>query len=278
MMWTTPLARCAPICAMLGALLASSPASADLMLHPTRIVFEKNQRAAQIELINNGSEPATYRISLVNRRMTENGDFVPADSALPGELFAEPMLRFAPRQVTLEPGTAQTVRVMLRLPADLAEGEYRSHLQFDKLPEVDGESSIETLAAPGGGIAVRLRALIGAAMPVIVRHGDGGASVSMSNLALEKDGAQLGLRFERSGKHSVYGDLSVDFTPAGGVETNLARVGGVAVYSPNLVRNAHLPLKLPPGMALTHGMLQVSYRERPESGGRVLAHATLLLP
>jgi hypothetical protein len=277
-MWTTTLARCAPMGALLGALLASGPAAADLMLHPTRIVFEKNQRAAQIELINNGSEPATYRISLVNRRMTENGDFVAADTALPGELFAEPMLRFAPRQVTLEPGTAQTVRVMLRLPADLAEGEYRSHLQFDKLPEVGGESSIETLAAPAGGIAVRLKALIGAAMPVIVRHGEGSASVSMTNLALEKNGAQLALRFERSGTHSVYGDLSVDFTPDGGVETNLARVGGVAVYSPNPVRNAHLPLTLPRGMALTHGVLQVSYRERPESGGRVLAQATLLLP
>jgi P pilus assembly chaperone PapD len=52
-------------------LVLALPAHADLMLYPTRIVFEKNQRAAQIELINNGSKPATYRISLVNRRMTE---------------------------------------------------------------------------------------------------------------------------------------------------------------------------------------------------------------
>ena len=277
-MWNTTLARCAPLAALLGALLASGPAAADLMLHLTRIVFEKNQRAAQVELINNSAEPATYRISLVNRRMTEKGDFVAAVPALPGELFAEPMLRFAPRQVTLEPGTAQTVRVMLRLPAELPEGEYRSHLQFDKLPDATGTSSIETLAAPGGGIAVRLEALIGAAMPIIVRHGEGSASVTLSDLALEGDGAQLAVRFERSGKHSVYGDLSVDFTPNGGVERNLARIGGVAVYTPNLVRHARLPLKLPPGLKLAHGVLQVSYRERPETGARVLAHAALLLP
>jgi P pilus assembly chaperone PapD len=98
------------------------PAHADLMLYPTRIVFEKNQRAAQIELINNGSKAATYRISLVNRRMTEDGRFEAAEAAAPGERFADDMLRFSPRQVRLEPGTTQTVRVMLRKPAELADG------------------------------------------------------------------------------------------------------------------------------------------------------------
>ena len=59
--------------------LAPAPpplALAGLTLHPTRVVFEKNQRTTQVDLINNGSEPATYRISLVNRRMGEDGQFL----------------------------------------------------------------------------------------------------------------------------------------------------------------------------------------------------------
>jgi hypothetical protein len=262
-------------------LVLALPAHADLMLYPTRIVFEKNQRAAQIELINNGSTPATYRISLVNRRMTEDGKFEAADSAAPGERFAADMLRFSPRQITLEPGTAQTVRVMLRKPAELAEGEYRSHLQFDKLADVEGNASIENQGKADKGIGIVLNALVGASVPVIVRHGTTSANVSLGHLALQKDDAQhplLTLQFERDGSSSVYGDLSVVFTPRGGKPQTLAEVGGIAVYTPNRMRKAALPLQVPPGLALAHGTLEVSYRERPEAGGKLLAQANLALP
>lgn len=267
------------LCAMLLSL--SWPAQAELMLHPTRIVFDKNLRAAQVELINNGSKPASYRISLVNRRMTDAGQFEPADTPGEGERFADGMLRYSPRQVTLQPGTAQTVRIMLRKPAALAEGEYRSHLLFDKLPDVEGNTSIENRGAQGGQIGVMMNALVGASMPVIVRHGNVGAAVSLSGLALQKDGARnplLALRFERQGASSVYGDVSVTFTPRGGKPAALAQVGGIAVYSPNRVRQAALPLQVPKGMQLAGGTLEVAYRDRPEAGGKLLAQASLDLP
>jgi len=258
----------------------SLPARADLMLHPTRIVFDKNQRAAQVELINNGSKPASYRISLVNRRMTDAGQFEPADTPVAGERFADAMLRYSPRQITLQPGTAQTVRIMLRKPADLAEGEYRSHLLFDKLPDVEGSASIEN-RGEAGGIGVVLNALVGASMPIIVRHGNVGATVNLAGLALQKDAAQrpvLALRFEREGAGSVYGDLSVTYTPRGGKPQEVAQIGGVAVYTPNRVRQAALPLQLPKGTQLGAGTLEVAYRDRPEAGGKLLAQASLQLP
>ncbi|MFC0254436.1 fimbrial biogenesis chaperone [Massilia consociata] len=257
-----------------------APAYAELMLHPTRIVFDKNLRAAQIELINQGSKPATYRIALVNRRMTEDGRFEEAETANEGERFADSMLRYSPRQVTLQPGTAQTVRVMLRKPADLAEGEYRSHLLFDKLPDVQGSASIENRNAPGQ-IGVVMNALVGASVPLIVRHGNVGATVSLSGLALQKDAARrqmLALRFHREGASSVYGDVNVTFTPRGGTPQSLAQIGGMAVYTPNRVRQAVLPLQVPAGTALSGGTIEVTYRDRPEAGGALLAQATLNLP
>jgi P pilus assembly chaperone PapD len=257
------------------------PVHAELMLHPTRIVFDKNTRATQIELINNGSKPASYRISLVNRRMTEAGQFEAADTAQDGERFADEMLRFSPRQITLQPGTAQTVRVMLRKPAELAEGEYRSHLQFDKLPDVEGATSIESQGAGGTQIGVVLNALVGASVPVIVRHGATDSRVKLAGLALGTDEArraQLALQFEREGNGSVYGDVSVTFTPRNGMPQSLARVGGIAVYTPNRIRKTTLPLQVPDGLALTGGTLDVSYRDRPEAGGKLLAQASLNLP
>ena len=258
-----------------------APAFADLMLHPTRVVFDKNTRAAQIELINNGSKPASYRISVVNRRMTEAGQFEPADTALEGERFADGMLRYSPRQITLQPGTAQTVRIMLRKPAELGEGEYRSHLLFDKLPDAEGSASIENSGAKGGQIGVALNTLVGASVPVIVRHGSLAATVNLAGLALQKDAAQrqhLTLRFEREGASSVYGDVSVTFTPRGGKPQSLAQIGGIAVYTPNRVRQAAVPLELPPGVKLVGGTVEVAYRDRPEAGGKLLAQASLNLP
>ena len=264
----------------LSLLALCAPARAELMLHPTRIVFEQNQRAAQIELINNGTRPASYRIALVNRRMTDAGQFEPADSPGPGERFADSMLRYSPRQITLQPGTAQTVRVMLRKPAELAEGEYRSHLLFDKLPDAEGENSIEQ-RGQNSGIGVVVNALVGASVPVIVRHGKVDASVKLSGLAVQYDATRrplLAMRFEREGGSSVYGDVSVSFTPRGGKTHTVGQVGGIAVYTPNRVRQAALPLQLPAGVNLAAGTLEVVFRERPEAGGRQLAQASLALP
>ena len=136
-------------------LLGTAPAFAELMLYPTRIVIEGNQRSAQIQLINNGTESRTYRIGLVNRRMNETGSFIDINEPLPGELFADDMLRFSPRQVTLAPGTGQTVRVMVRKPSNLPAGEYRSHLLFSQQPETSGHNSVETRKDRNKGIGER---------------------------------------------------------------------------------------------------------------------------
>lgn len=266
------------------ALLAALPAAADLMLFPTRVVFDKNQRAAQVELINTGQENATYRIHLVNRRMSETGDFSPVDNPLPGEQFADAMLRYSPRQVTLAPGRGQTVRIMLRKPANLTAGEYRSHLQFDRVPDASGASSIQEQAAtPGPGeVGVQLKALVGVSIPVIVRQGETQATVALSGLEVLKPAAAappaMAAVLQRSGNRSVYGDLTATFTPQGGAPVEVGKAGGVAVYTPNPLRRIRMELKPPAGTVLARGTLRMIYRERAEAGGHVLAETAIELP
>lgn len=269
-------------CLLLAALLPL-PALAELMLNPTRVVFTKNMRAAQVELINNSSQSATYRITMVNRRMGESGEFLNVTEALPDERFADAMLVWSPRQITLAPGTAQVVRVMVRKPEGLAPGEYRSHLHFEKLADAaDLASSVDP--GPGGAakIGVVLKTLIGASIPVIVRHGALDASVALAQLALQPgQGGQapvLAFVLERGGNSSVYGDLHVSLVTRAGSEHLLARASGVAVYTPNSLRRASLSLTLPEGVTLEGGQLRLTYRERPEAGGKLLAEAALALP
>ena len=263
-------------------LLPLRPALADLMVAPTRIVFDKNQRAAQLELINSGAETATYRISIVNRRMSETGEFSAIDRPAPGEQFAGDLLRYSPRQVVLAPGAGQVVRVMLRKPAGLAAGEYRSHLIFEKIAAVKGSTSIETQDAPTGEVSVQLTMLAGLSIPVIVRHGETAAKVTLAGLELLKpvagQAAMLAFVMQRSGNRSVYGDLGATFTPQGGVTQEVGKAGGVAVYTPNPLRRVKLELKPPSGLALARGTLRVTFRDRPEAGGKLLAEAAIELP
>lgn len=264
-------------------LLPCGHVSAQLMVHPTRIVLEKDQRSAQLEIINNSNEPGTYRITLVNRRMDENGGFSMAETPAPGEQFADGMLRYSPRRVILAPGASQVIRIMTRKPADLATGEYRSHLLFAKQADPAGPNSVETADDKSGTIGVALTALIGISIPVIVREGDTAATVSLSNLALSKPSAGqplvVSLDMQRSGNQSVYGDLTVSFAPAGeAAHEIIGKASGVAVYTPNALRHVKLPLTSPVGMVLANGTLTASYRERPEHGGALLAEASLSLP
>lgn len=259
-------------------------ALAGLMLYPTRVVLESKDRSAQVELINNGDQPETYRIGIFNRRMTETGDIVAADQAQAGELFADDLLRYSPRQVTLQPGKSQTVRIMVRKPTGLATGEYRSHLQFDRVADVAGAANLENLAKPEKGeIAIILEALVGASIPVIVRHGETRVTTTLTDLTLSpapgKDKALLlSFTINRDGTRSVYGDLVATFTATGGRPLEVAKVSGVAVYVPNARRKSKLPLQLPAGMALKKGTLTLRYHERPEAGGKVMAEAKLVIP
>lgn len=266
------------------ALCLTAPlAWADLSLFPTRVVLEPNQRAAQVELMNSGNAPETYRINLVNRRMGDAGEFMAMDGAAPGHLFADALLRYSPRQVTVQPGSSQTVRILVRKPADLEAGEYRSHLQFDRVADSTDANSIEQASQPDSkAIGVVLTALVGASIPIIVRHGETQASVTLSDLVLlpaaGTGSPALDFQINRSGTRSVYGDLVVRFTPRDGAPVELAKAGALAVYVPNLLRRARLSLQVPPGTALAGGNLTVSYRDRAEAGGKLLAESSLPLP
>lgn len=269
------------VAGMLLATMLPGPVFANLLVYPTRLVFEGPQRAAQMDLNNTGNETATYRISLVNRRMSDTGEFTAVESAGPGELFADGLVRFSPRQVVLPPGATQTVRVSVRKPADLSEGEYRSHLHFERVPDATGSENVENAGTPGE-LGVRLRMLVGVSIPVIVRHGATSAAVNLSGLALNRPaaGGQPSLSFilGRTGSRSVYGDLGATFTPSGGTEQQIGKAAGVAVYTPNALRRGQLELHPPAGVPLSRGTLRLTYRERPEAGGKVLAEAVLPIP
>ena len=262
-----------------AALAQGSPG--DLLVAPTRVVLEGRQRTAEITLVNTGPSAATYRISLINLRMDEHGGTqeVEASGAQPGEHFATDLIRFSPRQVTLEPHAAQTVRIQARKPAELEAGEYRSHLQFRAIP-----SNAPAVKGPESSTAlsVHLTIIYGVSIPIIVRQGETSAEATLSALELvppagDEKGPTLRFQINRTGNRSVYGDLSVMFVPAGGKTSMVGRVNGIAVYTPNAERIAGIVLQIPPGVVLKNGLLRLAYKKQDKGLG-ALATAELRLP
>ena len=249
-------------------------AAGQLMVAPTRIIFEARDRTAKVNLVNNGTETATYRLEFTRKRMTKDGNFVDVDKPLPGELFCDEMIRFSPRQVTLPPGQSQTIRLILRKPANLAAGEYRSHLLFKAIPKTES-SSIEALdQKKANKLTIELTPVVGISIPVIVRHGDTSATVSIDNIVLGKaKNNQPAIRFalKREGNQSVYGDLSVTYIKPDGTKLTLSKANGISVYSPNAERVVALQLYIPKGVKLAGGQLLIEYKRPVEQGGGLIA-------
>lgn len=268
---------------VLAILVIPHTAHAELMLYPTRVVIEDRQRGGHVEMINRSQEAQTFRIGLYNSRMTEAGEIVVADTPEAGELFAKDMLVFTPRQVTLQPGQSQTVRISVRRPANLMTGEYRTHLRFSRITDANGPTNLETaVKLPPGQVGILLQAMIGASIPVIVRQGVTQAEISLDSPAvIPAKGVNPPIfyaRFHRKGTRSVYGDLKAFYTPPGKRPIEVGKMGGVSVYVPNSTRTIRMPLTLPFGTALKGGTLSLRYTERQEVGGALLAQTQVQVP
>lgn len=272
--WSRLVGLAAAVLAVMPAGLAAADPS--LLVSPTRVVFEGAKRTAVLTLLNNGTDPGTYRLFLVHYRMTPTGGFEEVKEPSAEDKLVDSLIRFTPKQVVLPPKQSQVVRIQLRKPEHLAAGEYRTHLLFRVLPQAPAAGD-----AKAPGIQIKLIPAVGVSIPLIVREGETSATAGLAGLSLlapEQAGgnARLSLRLERSGNRSVYGNLVARFQPKGGGEREVGRANGVAVYTPNATRQAILPLNERPD-TLAHGTLRVVFQE-PEAEGKVLAQAELPLP
>ena len=255
--------------AALAALALAVPAQAqgDLLVAPTRVVVSGGG-GAEVILSNIGSEAATYRIALELRRMDEDGDIndVPEAEANATEQAGLGMVRYAPRRITLLPGQPQSVRISIRPPEGLADGEYRVHMSFRAVPPaIPAEQAGD---APATGVSIKLIPVYGITIPVIFRKGRLEATATLANphLVTGDRGTFLELDMTRSGSRSVYGEL-IGKNAKGDTVFDLK---GVAVYPEINRRVARVPLS-PEQVVQLKGPVRIEYRELPENGGQLIA-------
>lgn len=253
-----------------------TPTQAGLLISPTRVIFEGRDRAATVALINTGTETTTYRINLVENRQTSNRGYQPVDpnkDGTKGLFTASKMLRFSPRQVTLEPNERQTIRLRLRKPPNLPHGEYRSHLGFFELPK---PTQLENQKKGSG---MKLFMLSGFTIPVQAWQGDFNTRLSISDLAFQKNvdnSPQLTMTLNRTGDFSAVGKLTTYWrSNQSQPYQEITFLNNVAVYREN--KQVSVSLNLPKDTP-TSGQYKVTFTPDKAYPKTLASEATLTLP
>lgn len=209
--------------------LAANQVNAQLLIYPVRVAFDDTERSAEVNLTNTSDKTRTYRLEWrENRALPERGYATLSEEEAKNFPIASSMIRFSPRQVTLKPGERQLIKLNLRRPRGLPEGEYRSHLLFKAIANNDEETEV---AATGTKINIQLSFSI----PVTVQQGAYDAQVMFekANIVYKpSDGSRsVSLDLVRKGLHSASGDLSAYWTPNGGKEFLLAKIADYNLWS-----------------------------------------------
>ncbi len=249
---------------------AASWAQDGLLVTPTSVIFEGRERAKSVTFVNRSTEPQLFRLSMVNHRQHTDGRRELVDTPLEGEYFADPYIRYSPRQIMLPPGEPQAVRFMLRRPNDLPEGEYRSHLQLMLVPLTEEDTADGAANGDAGAddeLAIEIKTVFGVSLPVIFHVGELSFEprISAEPLRRTENGQDVvRVRLSSEGNRRLSGDVFVVNEEGEAI----ARRRGTAVYVSTPYRD--LDLRLPAG---EHGNLVVELRDR--QNGDVLTSANV---
>ncbi len=216
-------------------LLCPMIAHAKIMFMPPRAIFQDRQRAADILVVNTNDKTSTFRLGWIHQYQTEdNGRYVQEEKSRDPNYDVSKMVLFSPKQVTLEPGGRQRIRLSVRRPADLPEGEYHAHLKLQSLnaadiPDVGAPPTAPNQAKMAVGMNVSF------AVPVIVRQGAYKAAVTLSDPvfvpAEQGRPPKLRVTLNRSGTHGTTGSLKIFWTPPGGQEKQVGLANNVNIFT-----------------------------------------------
>lgn len=274
LMWLLGAVVCAGLLAVLF-----SPSAYAVRVSLKRVVFDNKTRSEILTIINNTGSEQTYRLGWRKYRMDDGKSLraVHDDEDASDILWAEDMIRFAPRRATIPAGGSQQVRLLFRRPADLKDGEYRAHLW------IVSETKPEAFTTQEGdqNQSVKLAVQPAISLPIFVRIGDLTAEASISDATLTQKSGMLNASFvlHRTGTRSIYGDFEFICADSGN-NVVLHQVRGIAVYMETDHRNLDFDIPLSTQTAPSCKTVQIIYRADPKDKdfkGKVLAQTTASL-
>ena len=268
---------CAAVLA-LGVTQFVRAAAADMLILPMRVYFKDGERMKGLTTVNTGNVQAIYRLTFNHKKQMPDGSYANLDSTLTPGYDPSEWLVYSPRQVDLAPQAKQGVRISLRRPADLPDGEYRVHAVLKRVARENIEMRGED--APKGATATMM-INVGFAIPVIIRKGkyDTTAHIKdfkmVSPAAGEKDQrARAELTVVRKGKYSSVGRLEAFWTPPGGGEEVMVSPRNSLIIFPEVEERS---TKIVFDRAVQGGKLRVVYLGMEADTGVIFDEKTFTL-
>lgn len=249
-----------------------------LFISPHRVDIPPDGRIEELNVANKSDVPRRYDLQIINQVMTENGTTERRDTF---EYSAEKMLKFTPKRFTLEPGQRQVIRVMVRRPKDLADGDYHSHLLFREVPLRNQERDT---GADGSGqkASFEIQALYGVAVPVVVQHGTVSSEMGIVTTELVRDergNPALGVVFSRSGNGEAAALLSIVHRLPGKEDVPVVTEQWVRIYREVDQIRRLVGFTPPEGHRLSGGTLALTLTKDPRTPqAKVIATAEIPLP
>ncbi len=203
---------------LVAILFMPSPTQANLTIMPIRVLMEERDRNAELTLFNSSKTTNTYTLEWIHRRAREEGGYTKLEEPLDPLFDPNKTIKFSPRRVMVAPGQTQRIRLSLRRPADLPDGEYRAHLLLKKTSREKPKT-----ASDQPGVIVQVNTNVGFSIPVVVRQGAYDAGVKISDPKFIQpskpdEKPRLTFTLNRTGIHSLNGTVQAYLTPIGGEE------------------------------------------------------------
>lgn len=224
-------------------LLAACCAMGQGILFSEYRVIVQGNHISTLQVCNPTQEVRTYQLSVINKRMDENGVIHDLADSVDIPWSLRPWLRVFPRRITLEPGGCQEVQLQVKMPTSTSAGEYRTYLHF--LPLLK-PSQTQATQQGQSGMQMDIVFRVGSAIPVIYRKNTTRPTLSIDSLRLvnQPNGPHLlEFRINRHGNQSVFGKILVEGRVKGKPYTLVAQTGR-ALYNETKGRKFVFPVKL----------------------------------
>lgn len=202
-----------------------------VVVAPHAVYLDHRTRSASITLYNPGAEPTEVGIEfLYGYPVTDSvGDFtlMEPDSVTAEMPSAHRWIEAFPRRVTIAPLQRQTVRLLARPPADLADGEYWSRVVI-----VAKGGSIPVTGADTSQINIGLALEVRTRIPLTYRKGVLQSGIALSSLQTHRtaaDSLAVRVRMTRHGTAAYVGTAKGALVNSSG-KTVATFMEPVAVY------------------------------------------------
>jgi len=233
----------------------TSHARVDLL--PQKVIIEPRQRSGEITVLNVGETQGLYRVSTIAYRQNPDGSYVKLEEPLSPEFDPSKHIRISPSQFELPPKGRQKVRISVRRPADLPDGEYRFHLAATRYdtPQQEDEQDLD------GNLSIAITMNLGVSIPVVVRNGEGSVEAQITDVEYlppedpndESDFGKVQVKFKREGNFGALGRLEIIHE-----DEKIGTMSNMNIFSENDTRIARVPMRVDPrGL----GNVQIIYKD-----------------